>query len=352
MNSTVMNIFTKRILTAAGIAAMVAFFGSCAKETSVNSVNTSKEFFDAWMSVNHPGISPTGLGVYITEDIPGTGAALTDDDIVLFAEYTITDLEGSITSTTQESLAKQLGTYSLANYYGTDILINDRGYTETGVLEMVKGMKVGGKRTASIPSWLYTIADYDTEEKYIKANGGSNAICTVSLKGKTTDIEKWEIDTLRRYVALHMDGVDSTKFGYYSKTLVEPTDTATFSSDTSFYINYTGRLLNGKVFDTTIEDTAKVYGIYSSDKTYGPMYVTMAPEYANITISASSAETGNTTIDGFAFCLSRMHPMEKVRCAFYSTLGYGMNGEGSSIPKFAPLVFEVEAVASPEEDLL
>ena len=32
--------------------------------------------------------------------------------------------------------------------------------------------------------------------------------------------------------------------------------------------------------------------------------------------------------------------------------GYGMNGEGSSIPKFAPLVFEVEAVASPEEDIL
>lgn len=329
---------------------MLAFCGSCAKDVSVNTINTSKDYFDAWISINHPGVKPSGLGVYIIEDEPGTGAAITDDDIVVFAEYTITDLDGSVSSTTKESLAKQVGSFSEANYYGTDILINDRSYTETGVLEMIKGMKVGGKRTAVIPSWLYTIADYDTEAKYLKDNKGSNAICTVNIKGKTNDIEKWEIDTLRRYVALNLGGIDSTKFGYYCKTLVEPVDTAVFPRDTSFYINYTGRLLNGKVFDTTIEDTAKVYGIYSESKTYAPMYVSLSEDVSEITIAASSTETGSTTIDGFSFCLSTMHPMEKVVCAFYSTLGYGITGSGLAVPKFAPLVFEIEAVESPEEE--
>ena len=346
-----MNISVKKIILTGGIIALIA---GCAKEVSVDTSHMSKEYFDAWMSVNYPGATPSGLGVYIIDDTPGNGPAITDNDFIIFADYTSTDMEGNVNSTTQEKLSQQLGTYSAANYYGADIIVNDRSYTETGVLEMIKGMKVGGKRTAIIPSWLYVVNDFDTEDKYIKANGGSTTIFTISIVDKAAEIVDWEIDTLKRYVAknLNMNPADSVKFGFYSKTLVQPTDTATFPSDTNFYINYTGRLLNGHVFDTTIEDTAKVHGIYSASKTYGPMYVTMSPETKNITISANSSESGSTTIDGFSFCLSRMRPMEKVICAFYSTLGYGYSGSGSSIPKYAPLVFEIEAVETPKDELV
>ena len=346
-----MNISVKKIILTGGLIAIIA---GCAKDVSVDTSHMSKQYFDAWMSVNHPGATPSGLGVYILEDTPGNGPAITDDDFIIFADYTSTDMEGNVNSTTQEKLSQQLGTYRPANYYGANIIVNDRAYTETGVLEIIKGMRVGGKRTAIIPSWLYVVADYDTEERYIKQNGGSTTIFSISIVDKAADIQVWEIDTLKRYVAKNLDinPKDSIKFGFYSKTLVPPTDTATFSSDTNFYINYTGRLLNGHVFDTTIEDTAKVHGIYSPSKTYGPMYVTMSPESKNITIAANSSETGSTTIEGFSFCLSRMHPMEKVICAFYSTLGYGYSGSGSSIPKYAPLVFEIEAVETPKEELL
>ena len=341
----------KRITIIGSLAALLVFCGGCAKEVSVDTSNIAKQYFDAWMNLYHPGIPATGLGVYILEDEPGKGPAVTDDDIYIFAEYTTSDMDGNINSTTQENVSQQLGTYSAANYYGASILVNDRSYTETGVLEMIKGMKVGGKRTAVIPSWLYTIADLKTEADYLKKNSGTTTIYSIKIVDKTSDIEKWEIDTLQRYVALNMHAVDSTKFGYYSLTLKEPVDTATFSEDTSFYINYTGRLLNGHVFDTTIEDTAKVHGIYSPSKTYSPMYVTMAPEYKNISIASSSSDGGSTTVDGFSFCLSRMRPMEKVVCAFYSGLGYSYSGSGSSIPKYTPLVFEIEAVETPESEL-
>ena len=341
----------KRITIIGGLAALLVFCGGCAKEVSVDTSNIAKQYFDAWMNLYHPGIPATGLGVYILEDEPGKGPAITDDDIYIFAEYTTTDMDGNINSTTQEKVSQQLGNYSAANYYGASILVNDRSYTETGVLEMIKGMKVGGKRTAVIPSWLYTIADLKTEADYLKKNSGTTTIYSLKIVDKTSDIEKWEIDSLQRYVALHMNAVDSVKFGYYSLTLKEPTDTAKFGADTSFYINYTGRLLNGHVFDTTIEDTAKVHGIYSSSKTYSPMYITMATEESSITMGASSSESGTKPIDGFTFCLSRMRPMEKVVCAFYSGLGYSYSGSGSSIPMFAPLVFEIEAVETPESEL-
>ena len=339
-----MNIFSSRITLSVGLTALLILGSGCAKEVSTDTSNMAKEYFDAWMSVNYPDARPTGLGVYIIEDQPGKGVIIDEDDLYVFADQTIYDFDGNISSTTSETLSQRLGTYKKVNYYGANVIVNDRAYTETGVLEMIKGMRVGGKRTAIIPSWLYTVADYDNEADYIKRNGGANAIVTLSITDCAQDITEWEIKQLEKYVEMNMDAVDSVKFGFYSKTLIPSTDTATFSEDTTFYINYTGRLLNGHVFDTTIEDTAKVHGIYNASKTYAPMCVTMAPEYKNIQLSADEGDTGSTTIDGFSFCLSRMKPMEKVLCAFYSTLGYGYSGSGSSIPKYAPLVFEIEAV--------
>ena len=346
-----MNISSHRIfIITCGLSALL-LLGGCAKESSIDTSKMAKEYFDAWMSVNHPGLTPTGLGVYILDDQPGNGEYVRDDDIIVFADHTVTDLEGNVSGTTSETLSQQLGTYAKVNYYGADVIVNDRFYTETGVLEMIKGMRVGGKRTAIIPSWLYTIADYKTEAEYLKANAGSNVIYTISITDKTDDITAWEVKQLEKYVDKYMDGVDSVKFGFYYKTLVASTDTATFSEDTTFYINYTGRLLNGNVFDTTIEDTAKFYGIYSASKTYAPMYVTMAADFTDITISSDESSEGSTTVDGFSFCLSRMKPMEKVVCAFNSDMGYGYSGKGSSIPKYAPLVFEIEAVKAPDSAL-
>ena len=343
-----MNIYLKRISIIGGLTALLLSGSGCAKEVSTDTSNMAKDFFEAWMSVNYPGANPSGLGVYIIDDQAGRGEIINDDDFFLFADYTVSDLDGNISATSSEAISQRLGTYKKVNYYGENVIINDRAYTETGVLEMIKGMRVGGKRTAIIPSWLYAVADHDTEAEYIKANAGSNVIYTISIKDKTKDMDDWETNALKRYVDRNMWGVDSLKFGFYMKTLVPSKDTAAFSSDTTFYINYTGRLLNGHVFDTTVEDTAKFYGIYTASKTYAPMCVSMAEDYKNITISSDVSEEGTTTVDGFSFCLSRMKPMEKVVCAFYSTLGYGYSGKGSSIPKFAPLVFEIEAVEAPE----
>ena len=329
------------------IGTAILFSFGCAKEVTVTAEDQEKSYFDAWMKINHPDLKPFGLGVYIMEDVAGTGDLVTDNDSFVFVEYTVTDLSGNVSGTSHEKLAQQIGSFSAANYYGANAIANDRGYTATGVLETIRGMRVGGTRKAIIPSWLNYTADYDTEEEYIKNSSGSNAIYTITVVDKTDDIIEWQLDSLRRFARNQMAGVDSTMSGYYYLTTREPSDTTTFRSDTSYYINYVGRLLDGHVFDTTIEDTAKVHGIWSSTKTYGPVHITMAEKYSEITMS-SNGDSGSTLVDGFSFCLSRLRPYEKGICAFYSELGYGASGSDAVIPGYCPISFEIDVVDEPE----
>ena len=126
---------------------------------------------------------------------------------------------------------------------------------------------------------------------------------------------------------------DSVKFGCYYRQTGQPSSTEAFPDDTTIYINYTGRLLDGKVFDTTIRDTAKRYGLYSDSKTYSPVSVSYknTESYSEITMG----DSGSTLIDGFSYTISRMKSHEKGVGIFYSVLGYGSSGSGNAIPGFS-----------------
>ena len=75
----------------------------------------------------------------------------------------------------------------------------------------------------------------------------------------------------------------------------------------------------------------------------------MNAEMSEITMSSSSESSGSTPITGFCQTLWQMGPMEKGAGIFYSGLGYGASGSGSSIPEYAPLIFEIELVEQPED---
>ena len=58
---------------------------------------------------------------------------------------------------------------------------------------------------------------------------------------------------------------------------------------------------------------------------------------------------GNGIIPGFALTLKQMSDNGKGVGIFWSPLGYKTTGQGESIPGYAPLVFEIELVAKPED---
>ena len=120
--------------------------------------------------------------------------------------------------------------------------------------------------------------------------------------------------------------------------------TTSGSNDTTIYINYVGRLLNGNVFDTNVERVAQDNGL--SGGTYEPVAIQWGDSYYELQMGDESSSS--SVIQGFAMTLWRMHPFGKAIGIFYSNLGYGYSGSGSSIPAYSPLMFEIEIVEKPE----
>lgn len=331
----------KKIYGFLGAAALISLAAGCARDASISSNEQTKTYLDAWVLVNYPGAAEAGAGIYILEDEPGSGKEYGGETYPMLA-YTITGTEGTVSSTTVESVAKQVGTYVKGNYYGSKVWTRSEATMPVGVENMLEGMRVGGRRKVLIPSWLLGSTRYKNDDEYIKhsPSGTSTSIYDFTLTDFTDDITKWEIDSLERYVSRVYPGTDSTSFGFYFKEVRPGADDVEFKSDTTVYINYTGRLLNGQVFDTTIRDTAKKYGIYSSSSTYEPIVINWADDAYSLTMTSNESDM----ITGFKETVWRMKSHGRYTGLFISGLGYGHTGSGSKIPPYSPLIFEIEQV--------
>lgn len=101
-------------------------------------------------------------------------------------------------------------------------------------------------------------------------------------------------------------------------------------------MDYTGKLLNDNVFDTSIESVARDNNIYSSNRDYIPIRF-------RIGLGA--------LIFGFEYGAAQMEQGDKATVFIPSESGYGRNPNGQ-IPSNSPLIFELdllEVVPGPTE---
>lgn len=355
----------KKIFTKALYIAAAVIIAGCAKIVTPGPNEANKRYFDAWMELNYPDVKPTGLGIYVLSETEGNGVEVSDSGFVL-VDYRITSLEGNISSYTDAQTAKQLGEYDKTNYYGPKFWTTYQTTIQAGLGDALKGMKAGGYKKVIVPSWLMTAKALGSAQDYLdyydedESTSYSSTIYEFEVKDYTEDINQWQVDSIGRFfrnntvmidgkpAAQVFDGmtaVDTVKAGFFYKQISAPIDTTSFSKDTTVYINYTGKLLNGLVFDTSIERVAKDNGLYSASRTYAPVEIHWGEEYSNITMGSDKS----TIIEGFALTLWQMRAMEKGVGVFYSNLGYNYSGSGSSIPGYAPLIFEIELVEKPEK---
>ncbi len=320
----------------------------CSKPAKIGPNEASIRYFESWMKVNHPDAKPSGLGIYVLEEEQGTGTEVKKDGFV-YADYVITDLEGNITFYTDKNTAKQLGKYDTTAYYGPKVISTVENTIQAGLADAIVGMKAGGRKKVIIPGWLMSYSTYKTEEEY-RNHSSSNAstIYDITIRDYTDSIQNYEIAQIEKYIADNPQTFNSKMTndttGFYYQSLSEKVSTEKFEKDTTIYINYTGRLLSGLVFDTTNERIAKDNGIYSASKTYEPVSIKWGEKFSDLTMGSSNS----TVISGFALTLWQMHPMEKGIGVFYSPFGYSYSGSGASIPGYSPLIFEIEIVAKPE----
>lgn len=344
------------------LAALV--LGACARDPKSGANDAARLYLESWIHVHHPEAAQSALGSYILSDMPGTGTSGASAETYPYAwvNYTVRSLDGTVQGTSDAELAKQLGTYTENAFYGPAVWARGENGLVAGLEEAIQTMNVGGSRQLVIPSWLLgvdassgtPILLKNADEYMAKVTGGSPKIYEISLEGLITDITKWQCDSVGTYVERHFPGksaADSLRLGVYYVRTGEPASETKFANDTTIYINYIGRRLDGTVFDTSIADTAKYYGIYSASRTYGPCAVNWYntdEDFTKIQMKTAGSSSYSDVIRGFAFGLDQMHPFEQGSVIFTSDWGYGSRTSGAALPAYSPLRFDFEVVENPE----
>jgi FKBP-type peptidyl-prolyl cis-trans isomerase FkpA len=94
-------------------------------------------------------------------------------------------------------------------------------------------------------------------------------------------------------------------------------------------VNYTGKTLNGKVFDSSVEANAKAGGLQQPGRTYEPLTVILGQ---------------GRVIPGWDEGLLLLNEGSKATFIIPSGLAYGERGNGPDIPGYSTLAFDVELV--------
>ncbi len=312
--------------------ASVVVFASCAKEETEGSDSIEKRILEAHIkTVYNNSIKPTSSGMYVINEVVGTGAPI-KKVCGVFVRYSTLDLKHNYLSTTYDNIAKRLGGYSDTTYYGPKLIMMGYYTTIRGLEEGLINMKEGSKARLIIPSWL---SDYNYSGS--SRQNSATTIYDIEILKVVDSIPKFQEDTLKAFSKKYYKGIDTLSTGFYLKSQKAGIgDTLKVGASVSFW--YVGKLLDGFVFDTNIEDTARKYKIYSSTKSYKALEATLT--------EISSSE--GTIIKGMTKALLNMKHGEKAVTFFDSSWGYGSTQKSFGV--YQPLFFQIEVVTDNNDD--
>ncbi len=323
------------------------FLFSCAKEEDEKAVSIQKRILEAYLEVNYPNkdYTVTKSGLVILDHKEGLGMS-PEMYSGAYINYSIKGLNGNYQSTNIEATAKQLGIYSESEYYGPTLAQLGYGQIVDGLHEALGMMNKGAEMTVIIPPYLsakdysneYNTGGYTTEKVETSTE---NLIYEIKMGHVVSNLEKFQTDSLETFKNYNYYGIDSLAKDFYFKKL-SGTATDTIKENTKVDIWYVGRLLDGFVFDTNIEDTAKKYGLYNAAKEYAALEVTYKSRYQEMSSDSEDSSDGESYVSGFAKALKLMKLGDRAITFFSSDWGYGTTAS-STIPAHSMLYFDIYA---------
>lgn len=307
---------------------------ACAVEAEEGTYASQDRVMQAWMRHNHPGISTYGsTGMYVLDMETGAGPAVGDSSYV-WVHYVKRTLDGDIVSTNIQTLAEQLGDYSANSYYGSRIWRVDQDFLPDDLETLLKTMRGGGKAKVALPA----SASAHANSMYSAFSGTAesiNQVIDLTIDTVVTDIHDYQEQVMREYFRRNYQVADTAAEHLYFKLLSKGgsgSDTDTIPEGNNVSVRYIGRLLNGQVFDTNIEDTAKFYRIWKSTGSYNALTVSYYKD------NEEQFNNNNSVVKGFGKAIQMMGFGDTAVTLFSSQLGYGEAGK-SPVPEYAPLIF-------------
>ena len=262
---------------------------SCLKEGDFRTWDIEVNELQDYLEDNQITTEPTWTGLYYIENEEGTGILAEKYDTVSF-EFVASDVTGKVISST-DPLSEP-----------SSYILGDANIIH-GLNEAISFMKVGGKSTAIIPSYIgfgagqngdvdpYTTLIYDINLLEVKPGYIVEPFNTDSLLINTT------------YSGLE----------YY---IVEEDSSTMVQSGNTIYVHYTGYTSDGKIFDSSVKrGTPSTFRIGVGE-----------------------------LIKGWDEGLLLMSEGDKFRFIVPSDLAYGESGSFPIIPPDEALTFDVEVI--------
>ena len=152
-----------------------------------------------------------------------------------------------------------------------------------------------------------------------------------AMAERNTGMEKMkaeEIAAMDKYISDHKLVVKTTPSGLKYFVTQPSAKNKPLSGDTVL-VNYTGRTIDGKVFDTSIQSEAQKAGLSQPGRTYEPLQLVVGQ---------------GQVIKGWEEGLLLLNEGSKAQLIIPSGLAYGAEGAGSDILPYSTLIFDMELV--------
>lgn len=134
--------------------------------------------------------------------------------------------------------------------------------------------------------------------------------------------------TLGKYIADNKLNVKATPSGLMYIIKKASAKPKPMKGDT-VYVNYTGRTIDGKVFDTSVQAVATQAGLAQPGRKYEPIHLPIGV---------------GQVIKGWDEGIMLMNEGSSAKLIIQSDLGYGPQGGGEAIPPYSSLIFDVDLV--------
>ena len=143
---------------------------------------------------------------------------------------------------------------------------------------------------------------------------------------KQEDMPEYEREKIDKYLKDNNLTAKTTESGLSYVIEKEGTGAIPKKGDT-ISVKYTGKLLNGTVFDTSVEEVAKSNNVFNPGRQYVPLRFPLGVQ---------------PMIKGWEEAMYLMKEGTVAKLLIPSQLGYGERGSGRQISPYATLLFEIE----------
>jgi FKBP-type peptidyl-prolyl cis-trans isomerase len=263
--------------------------------------------------------TPSGFQYIITQKNPLGEPAKVGQRVKM--NYSGFLLDGKLFDSNNKEIAQKNNKFQEGRPYEAFEFTLGKGQVIQGWDEGVALLKTGEKATFLIPSYL----------AYGKRAVGNDIPANSILR---FDVELLEVinetKIINEYAKKNNLKTSSTASGLqYVITQKNPTGTQA-ASGKKVKVHYTGQLLNGKIFDTSVEEIAKKNNKFQEGRAYQPINFTLGQKQV---------------IQGWDEGIALLKVGEKATFLIPSELAYGKRGAGEDIPANSILRFDVELVA-------